>query len=169
MGALRTSFVSIIPGGSYLNTLIDELEFRAQQEKIQTEYKREAAEENLKLSQSAAEVSRDGNRKEIAKCKSICASKLSLLRLASRFGIHLEEGALSHDLDFIKQMIIARARHNINGFISFAKEHPGLGLDRALQKFVGHFADGGLRQLVANDAEVGSIHLMESDTLSLQA
>lgn len=165
--AFRESFISMLPGGNYINYVINGLEIQAEQNKVQEQYKQQEA--KLAASASIPELNKDGDRREVHRCNVSCEAKMSLLRLASRYGIYLQEGALKSDLASIKQMIIARARHNINGFISIARENPGLGLDRAIQTFANQFEDNRIRELVGHDVQIGSIYLQGNDKLSLNA
>lgn len=108
----------------------------------------------------------EANRTEIYKQKEDqhhCSAKYErneyLMKLARRYGIYLEAGNASLSTGEVFQKILARAKHNIIGLKAFAKENPGLGLDRAVIQLARNSIQTTVKEFLGNDPSFGNTYM----------
>lgn len=148
------------------NNLLQQLWYKQQsyyhQMVEQMDKARQQAQEYLKRTREqhegrrTAEATRKKESEPKHNCKDICDTKRRLLKLASRYGVAVEANLLTLSISDLEQTIKARLKHNIIGYIAFAKENPSLGYNRTLREYASSSIDSSVRELVANDVQLGT-------------
>ncbi|MBT6843358.1 MAG: hypothetical protein HOA17_06125 [Candidatus Melainabacteria bacterium] len=136
---------------NYYHEMVEQMDKARQQAQEYLKRTREQHEERR-----TAEATRQKESEPKHNCNDLCDSKRRLLKLASRYGVAVEANLLTLSTSDLEQTIKARIQHNIIGFIAFAKENPSLGYNRALREYASNSIDSSVRELVANDVQLGA-------------